>query len=110
MNRTELIDFAEKFYSANIALMKIKNADYTGSSDNAMANFIAVEVLGIEPEKGFLTRMMDKMMRVSAFVKQGKFLVEDESVQVTLSDLANYCALMAAYLATERKKNSEDFL
>jgi hypothetical protein len=46
--------------------------------------------------------MSDKLSRISNFTIQRKLLVEDESVEDTLFDLANYCLLMAGYLKSER--------
>lgn len=60
-----------------------------------------MESLGIQTEIGFLTRMMDKMKRISSFVHNGKLQVKDESVTDTLQDLANYSALMAGYIKSK---------
>lgn len=81
-----------------------KNADYTGSNANPFSNFESVEVLGIKTEQGFLTRMMDKMKRISSFVEKGELLVKDESVIDTLSDLANYSCLLAGYIESKRRE------
>jgi hypothetical protein len=98
MTKEELVLFAEMFFTKNINIMKAKNADYSGGASDPFANFKGVGILGIDPNEGFLTRMMDKMMRISSFVKKGELQVKDESVADTLSDLANYCMLMAAYI------------
>ena len=105
MNREELLKFAEEFFGSCIGTMKKKNHDYTGAKDmvDPFANFRAVEAFGIETEKGFITRMSDKMARIGSFVKRGELAVKDESVKDTLLDLANYAMLFAAYL--ESKKN-----
>lgn len=109
MTREELISFAELFFSKNIAIMKNKNADYSGGASDPFANFKAVSLLGIDPNEGFLTRMIDKLMRISSFVKKGELQVKDESVADTLSDLANYCMLMAAYIES-CKEAQEPFM
>lgn len=102
MSKEELITFAEAFYSNNIAIMKAKNADYSGGNSDPFGNFKASEILGIKTEIGFLTRMMDKIMRISSFVIKGDLQVKDESVKDTIADLANYCALLAAYLESKK--------
>lgn len=103
MNTQELVQFAESFFGGAIETMRKKNADYTGSQeDNPFANFQAVEAFGLNTEVGFLTRMTDKMARISSFVKNGDLKVKDESVQDTLLDLANYSMLFAAYLKSKK--------
>lgn len=108
MNREELVKFAEEFFGSCIGTMQKKNQDYTGAKDtiDPFANFRAVEAFGIETEKGFVTRMTDKMARIGSFVKRGELAVKDESVKDTLLDLANYAMLFAAYL--ESTKTSRD--
>lgn len=102
MTKQEYFDFSEEFFKSCVEISKKKNADYTGGSKDPFANFKSVEVLGISTEVGFLTRMMDKMKRISSFVSQGELQVKDESVTDTLNDLANYCALMAGYIKSKQ--------
>jgi len=111
MTKEDYFDFAERFFQDCMAIARKKNADYTGGSEDPFSNFSSVEVLGISTEQGFLTRMMDKMKRISSFVKNGTLQVKDESVQDTLQDLANYCVLFSGYLnskyrATHKPKPS----
>ncbi len=100
MTKTEYFEFSENFFKECIDISRKKNADYTGGDNDPFANFKAVEVLGVSTSVGFLTRMMDKMKRISSFVENGQLLVKDESVTDTLQDLANYSALFAGYLAS----------
>ena len=95
-------EFAEKFFSECIEISKAKNSDYTGDGSNPFANFQSVEQLHITTEQGFLTRMMDKMMRLASFAKKGTLEVKDESVKDTLQDLANYACLFAGYLESKK--------
>ncbi len=82
---------------------KAKNSDYTGDDSDPFKNFKQVEYMGIcSAEQGFLTRMTDKMMRVSSFVKQGQLQVKDEAVTDTLQDLAVYSILMLCYLQSKK--------
>lgn len=105
MNKEEYFQFAGGFFSSCIATSRKKNADYTGDSVDPFANFRSVETLGISTEVGFLTRMMDKIMRISSFVANRELQVKDESVLDTLHDLANYSCLMAGYI---KSKYSDD--
>lgn len=102
MSTEQLIEFVQNFYGGNVEIMKKKNADYSGAIADPFGNFKSVETLGISVENGFLTRMMDKMMRISSFVKKGELQVKDESVKDTLADLANYAALFAAYIESQK--------
>jgi hypothetical protein len=103
MNKEEYFKFAENFFAKCVEISKAKNRDYTGGSSDPFSNFKSVEMLGIKTEIGFLTRMMDKMKRISSFVEKGELQVKDESVADTLNDLANYCALMAGYIESKKK-------
>lgn len=86
-------------------ITKAKNSDYTGDDNNPFDNFEAVARLGIaSTEQGFLTRMTDKFMRITSFVKKGTLQVKDESVQDTLLDLANYSILLACYIKSGRRR------
>lgn len=105
MNKNEYFDFAESFFSQCLATSKKKNADYTGGSEDPFSNFTSVEVLGIKTEIGFITRMFDKMKRISSFVQNGELQVKDESVTDTLQDLANYSALLAGYIRSKHEKS-----
>ena len=88
-----------------VAITEAKNADYAGDGTDPFFNFTRVEQLGIcATERGFLTRMTDKMARIITFVNVGVLKVKDESVVDTLLDLANYCILLAGYIQSKRDK------
>lgn len=104
MTKQEYMDFHKKCCDLMVEVTKKKNADYTGTGDDPFANFTRVEALGIcTTEQGFLTRMTDKLSRITSFSQKGFLLVEDESVNDTLIDLANYCLLMAGFLQSKRQ-------
>lgn len=103
MNKDEFLQFHEDFCNRVRETCRKKNEDYTGDTTDAFANFTVVERLGVATtEQGFLTRMTDKLQRISSYVQNGKLLVEDEGVEDTLSDLANYCILFAGYLRSKK--------
>jgi len=85
-----------------------KNQDYSGDPQgSAFNNFTMIEEMGIATtEEGFLTRMMDKMMRINNIIKSGQAQVKDESVEDTLLDLANYSILLAGYLKTKKERQN----
>lgn len=105
MKKDKYLEFHKKFCESMVEVTRKKNEDYTGATDDPFANFKIVEHVGIcSAEVGFLTRMTDKLSRISSFVQKGELLVKDESVQDTLHDLANYCALMSGYIESKKEK------
>lgn len=110
MTKTSYFSFSEEFFGKCVRIARKKNSDYTGITDDPFSNFTSVEVLGIKTEQGFLTRMMDKMKRISSFVENGTLEVNDESVTDTLQDLANYACLMAAYLKSKHENKTKELL
>lgn len=101
-NQAELLAYLESKTKQMLATAKAKNSDYTNGSD-PFGNFVRVELLGIcKTEVGFLTRMTDKLCRISSFVSSGTLAVKDESVQDTLLDLANYALLLSAYIESKK--------
>lgn len=98
----ELIDF---MYETT----KAKNHDYCGDTSRPFKNFEMVETMGFaSTEQGFMTRIIDKVMRVAGFVKNGTLKVVDEKVTDTLIDCANYCLLMVCYLESKQVDNSRN--
>lgn len=111
MTPKEYMQFAQKTMDKMLEISKQKNADYTGDSNDPFSNFTRVEALGIcSTEQGFLTRMTDKMCRITSFVNQGTLMVKDESVEDTLQDLANYCILFMGYLESEKKAAKQHYV
>lgn len=101
--RERLLKYVETRTARMLEICKAKNADYGGSSDDPFANFARVEALGIcKAEVGFLTRITDKLARITTFVSKGALQVKDESVEDTCLDAANYFLLLGAYIAEKR--------
>ena len=105
MNREEYLAYHEYCTKKLVEITKKKNHDYSGfSDDNPFANFEIVEKTGVASvEQGFLTRMLDKFSRINSFVKQGVLSVEDEKIEDTLLDLANYSLLLAGYIKSKKE-------
>lgn len=110
MTKEEYFKFAEQFFHNCLEISKKKNADYTGGSPDPFANFTSTERLGISTEKGFITRMNDKMMRLAAYAEGHQMQVSDESVLDTLSDLCNYSALLAGYIKSKQLPEVPEYL
>jgi hypothetical protein len=100
-------DFLKAFEEITVKMVEVakaKNHDYAGFDDDPFANFKIVENCGIaSAEQGFLTRMMDKVSRINSFVKQGVCNVQDEKIEDTLQDLANYSILFSLYIRSKKE-------
>lgn len=104
MTREEYLKYHRDMCDRMVGITERKNSDYTGDSGDPFFNFTRVEAIGISStEQGFLTRMFDKFARITTFVQKGVLQVQDESVEDTLLDLANYCILMAGYIRAKKK-------
>ncbi len=101
MTRDELLMYHSEICKSAQQLMSLKNRDYAGQEGNEpFANFTRVESMGIcTTEQGFLTRITDKMSRLSSFIHAGKMNVEDESFKDTVVDVINYMVLLSAYIS-----------
>jgi len=105
VTKEEFLSFHDQCTAKMRAITEAKGHDYS-SGNYQFGNFEVVAACGIcSAETGFLTRMMDKMCRVTSFVSQGVLKVKDESVEDTLLDLANYSILLAAYIKHKRGQN-----
>lgn len=105
MNREEYLRRFKELTELMYVTTEKKNSDYTGDSASPFKNFEMVETLGFATtEQGFMTRITDKVMRVSGFVKNGTLKVVDEKVTDTLLDCATYCLLMICYLESKGRK------
>lgn len=103
MTKQEYMDFHEDFCARMMEITKRKNADYSGAGNDPFNNFrhignlVSTKDLDVVAV-GYLTRMSDKFSRLGSFISNGELQVKEESVEDTLLDLANYCALFAGYL------------
>ncbi len=73
-------------------LVRKKNHDYTSGSGDPFFNFRSSQELGIDPRKGILLRMQDKIRRLDTAIA-APLQVEDEGVRDTVKDLINYSIL-----------------
>lgn len=68
-----------------------KSQDYGDPSD-ALANIkVGAELVGIEPWRGCVIRMADKMQRIKAFCRDGS--LANEGFEDALLDLASYAVI-----------------
>ena len=100
MNTQEFLSSLETTFKECLETARRKNADYSKVGD-PFANFKNVEILGIcSVETGILTRMTDKMARISNLTKQ-EAQVKDESIKDTLMDLINYASILKSYIESK---------
>lgn len=100
------LEYQHDLLSKCVDLAQRKNADYTGASDDAFANFRNSEVVGVSVEKGMLVRLMDKISRVKSFIDKGELMVKDESVEDTIMDIINYACLLGGYINETKDGNT----
>lgn len=104
MTREEYLKEFQTLTEQMLETTKRKNSDYS-HGDYPFKNFEMVETMGFSTtEQGFLTRMVDKVMRISTFVQAGILQVKDEKVEDTLIDLATYSLLFICYLRSKKGK------
>jgi hypothetical protein len=107
MTKEEFLQFHRDTCDQLFKLTKAKNSDYTGNG-GPFANFEQVEHLGVcSTEAGILTRMLDKMARLSSFLQKGSLEVKNESAIDSAKDLANYAIILAAYMQSKKDPNEE---
>ncbi len=79
------------------AIVKKKNADYSGDAD-PFKNFRLCEAADLASvEQGIMVRMFDKMGRVSTLLDKEESPQVNESIDDTLMDLINYAAILIVY-------------
>lgn len=104
MNQKELINSIENTFKAGILIVKKKNEDYACPETDAFKNFRSAAVVGVDPKRAILVRVLDKLSRVANLLDKQTLHVENESVTDTLLDLVNYTAILKAYIEDENKE------
>ena len=105
MTKEEFLKFHQDTCQKLFEITKAKNSDYTGNG-GPFANFEQVENLGLcSTEVGILTRVLDKISRLSSFTQKGTYEVKTESFEDACLDCANYMIILAAYMHSKRKNN-----
>ena len=103
MNNTEFIEYHAICCDKMKDIVGAKNADYSIDTNDAFSNFKTTEMLGISTgESNIMNQILNKLNRTNAFVKRGVLLVEDEKIEDTLLDLANYAILLAGYIKAKK--------
>lgn len=83
-------------------IIKNKNNDYTGGSDDPFANFKATANLGLSDAKtGVLIRLVDKIQRIKTYIHNGNLQVKGEGVEDACMDIMGYSLLLLGMLAED---------
>lgn len=96
MTRKEFITDIEKTYKVALEILKKKNQDYA-TELNPFANFDKSIIVGVEPTRAILVRVMDKISRISILLSKDPSVV-DESIMDSICDTINYMAILKAKL------------
>ena len=92
----------DQFIGRMRKLLVNKGHDYSGE-ESTLKNFYLLEDL-VSPELCCFVRLSDKWIRLKNFLKKGELKVDDEKIEDTLVDLANYSVLLYMIL---KEKNEE---
>ena len=87
-----------------VTTLEKKNHDY-GGSDNPYKNIEASRLVGVQPERAILVRIMDKMSRISTLLNNDA-KVKNESIKDTIQDAIGYLAILDSYLNKNKEKES----
>jgi len=109
MTRDELIRHHNELCDKARNIMIRKNNDYTGGGNNSpFANFERTELMDVcSTEQGFLVRIIDKISRLSTFVKNGTLEVQNEGYEDAILDILNYLVLLSAYVSDRDAREPE---
>ena len=102
MNRDQKQFFQDTktFFDKGYDLLERKNNDYANA--NPFHNVALSELAGVSVEQGIVVRMTDKLARLGNLLSGKEQKVLDEKVEDTLQDMANYSAILYAYLKSKK--------
>lgn len=90
---SEAIRIQRALFARALDVVGAKRADY-GGGRGPLVNFYAASVMGVEPWRGALVRLMDKLSRLRTLAERGgQGQVKGESLVDTAVDAVNYCVL-----------------
>lgn len=94
-NNNIYIDIFDRYLDAMSDIFKKKNKDYGNSF------FDSCDEEGVVAAR---VRLSDKWNRFKYLSKGNEQMVNDESIQDTLMDMANYCIMTAVWLELNKNK------
>jgi len=77
------------------SILLAKRHDYSGA-DDPFGNFRKSNLFGVEPWRGVMVRLSDKLSRIQSIMEAGgKSRVVNETLEDTFADLVNYSCILA---------------
>jgi len=98
--RDALIKNIEETFQKGLEIMKKKNHDYA-EDDDPFKNFKWAPLVGVNPIRGILVRITDKLARISSLLDKEAFVI-NESLEDTIIDGIVYLAILKAMLEEEK--------
>lgn len=102
ITKAEYYAFVEQTFARMLVLIKRKNADYCGTTDDPFANFRRAEQVKVDPINGLAVRFLDKVARIESFFQAGK--LENESFEDAWLDVIGYACLALGMLNEKHRK------
>ena len=90
----EAIRLQEFLRDHSYGLMMAKRKDYSGD-DDPFRNLRSSEVHGVEPWRGTMVRLQDKLARIRSVMEADGVMEVDESLIDTFADIHNYTDIIA---------------
>lgn len=94
-----LLRDAKETFAECLTLMTAKNVDYGQQDVDVYANFRKSLVVGVDPKKAILVRIMDKVSRISTLIDNNGVSHVDEKLDETINDVINYFAILKSFNA-----------
>ncbi len=95
-------DFEEIIHQM-LTVHKAKNSDYS-PGETSFTNFLESEKVGVPPWKGAFIRLQDKYSRCCTLIGGHEAQVEDERLEDTLLDMANYAVIVLCLLKQQERR------
>jgi hypothetical protein len=104
MRREKFQEHVKESFDQCLGILTEKNWDYADPTD-AFSNVRQCELFGIATvEAGVLTRIIDKISRVSNLLRAGhRMAVHQESVTDNLLDIACYAVMLSVYIRDKQR-------
>ena len=81
-----------------LSIVEAKRHDYSGDAD-PFGNFRKSTLFKVEPWRGVLVRLTDKLSRIENITDTGVRMVEDEDLWQTFADAVNYVCILGGLVA-----------
>ena len=99
LTQQEAVELQAYIISKANSIVLAKRHDYSGPAD-PFGNFRKSALFGIEPWRGVLVRLTDKLSRIESITAGGgKQQVADESLWDTFADAVNYVCILGGLVA-----------